>query len=167
VNLIVIDATPDPTALDWDRKCHPDAIEARSVTDMVHGILGRLGSGGTIDRLIIWAHGEGGSQYMGLGPWDRPVSHPILRMLALGPDGQLLNQAALGALTGRFSAGGIAELHGCRVAQHRAGRRLLEHLANLWQVAVRAGLWDQPSDLLNRFWGPVFEATPGQPAHQI
>jgi hypothetical protein len=55
------------------------------------------------------------------------------------------------------------ELHGCRVAQGRSRRQLLQQLAQMWNVPVMAAITSQSAGgpATFRFEGPVYTAFPG------
>jgi hypothetical protein len=125
-----------------ERRGESDLLfEANTVQDMVNRILNGLGPANRLRRLRIFGHGNEGQQ--GVGNSRRPALPQIIMVRCLGHAGgvhcgSLTNQIHLQRLSGRFAAGGWAELHGCDVGDGREGLELLRRLAALWNVPVKA-----------------------------
>jgi hypothetical protein len=71
-------------------------------------------------------------------------------------------RASLGKLKPYFAPTGRVELHGCNVAQGKAGEELIRGLAILWEVPVSAGVDKQYGGRSHQFVfeGPIRTAQP-------
>jgi hypothetical protein len=136
------------------RDPHPHADRNRTARD-ASGIV-------TIDRLRVFGHGSPGVQWVG-GGWGASGNPDFTRTRAQTirfQSGALQDRGLLAALAGRFTPGGLVELHGCGVGMSPAGQGLARALAQLWNVRVRAGTQTQNADEAAKFEGGFIEAQP-------
>jgi hypothetical protein len=104
---------------------------------MVNRILNTLGPANKLHRLRIFGHGNEGVQGVS-NSRHAPLSQTISVQCRGGVCGPLTNQNHLQRLSGRFALDGWAELCGCDVGDGVQGLELLQRLAALWNVPVKA-----------------------------
>jgi hypothetical protein len=167
---LVADTTYDGTdngVLEEFAKYAPGAIPVLSLRDAVTTV--RDSSGILkIDRLRIFGHGSPGTQWVGSGFGSgTPDTSRKLAQTIRFEGGALKDRDLLAQLVGRFTPGGLVELHGCSVGKSSNGQGLARALAQLWNVRVRAGTDLQHADPDAKFEGGYIEAQPNGTVQQF
>ncbi len=158
MNIDVIDGLSTDEAMRNNRQILRGEIGVITVSDMVDKILHRLGSD-KLRRLRVFGHGGAGMQGLG-NSRDAVRTYATERLLTV-QGSQLLHGETLRQLQGKFEAGGWVELRGCQVGSDSSGGLLLQELANLWGVPVKAGVPTQHPG--GGFEGTVVVAWPNRP----
>ncbi|MFC2078791.1 DUF4347 domain-containing protein [Candidatus Bipolaricaulota bacterium] len=124
----------------WSAALRSGEIQATSVEDMVDKILARLGEDGRIHRLILIGHGSSGNLSMGDGKGHEQGKH-----IGIGNQAEWTDE--LDRLKGRFCDNALLTLRGCKTGAKQAGADLVELLADMLGVRVRA-----PRGTINPLW---------------
>ena len=151
-----------------------------NVYEMATQILAKIGNR-RIRRLRVFGHGSpnlvqmGPFQYTGRGvsalsPVTSVNQHDLGKVIQAvrmrGGNYELLNKGSLEKLKGHFQPGGWVELQSCRaIGLSGEGKRMIEGLADLWNVAVQAS--DAKQIVGGGFEGNVWQAKPGKKAVKI
>ncbi|MEO0669738.1 MAG: DUF4347 domain-containing protein [Pseudomonadota bacterium] len=113
--------------------------------------------------LRIFSHGGEGVMAVSMGNGADPGYKPENRA-SIDVNNFSLIKADLAKLKDHFSANALVELHGCSVGGGTPGDKLLQSLADLWGVRVKAGTMVQFSGNAGnqvKFEGPTKTASPG------
>ena len=116
-----------------------------------------------IRLLRIFSHGAEGIMAVSMGDGSSPKYSPDHRA-SIDVTNFSAIKADLAKLKDKFAEGAVVELHGCSVGGGKPGDQLLQDLADLWGVQVRAGTMVQFSgnqDNQIKFEGPTKTASPG------
>jgi len=109
-----------------------DEIEINGVEDMVEKIIMRAETIGTIYLLNIEGHGNMGYQAVGLNNKES-INYQNLPT----------HEQVLKKLKPYFRSDATVILHGCKVGASFEGYSLLQRLAKIWGVSVKAGVINQ------------------------
>lgn len=129
------------------------------IGNILQALIARMRERGEVVLLRFFGHGNSG--IMGISDGEDVMSDRDLTSLTSDVIDLIAGELSrVGPLFGRYSS---VELHGCKVGYGPSGRRLLQKLANIWQVPVSGGIKNQISGGIStfRFEGPVFTAFPG------
>jgi hypothetical protein len=141
-------------------KYAPAAIPVLTVRNAVNTLLDVSGIL-KMDRLRIFGHGQPGAQWVGAGFGSGDPDFHRMNAQAIRFEGTALkDRDLLAQLVGRFTPGGLVELHGCSVGVTRLGEGLTRALAQLWNVRVRAATEAQFADEEVKYEGGYIEAQP-------
>lgn len=135
---------------------------SNAIGHVVERIIDRARAHRTITLLRFHGHGAPGEMGIAGGKWTSASQH----LSDFGPRRRRLARRTLSELRPYFASSGRVELHGCKVARGRAGRRLIRWLANTLGVPVSASLisqYDTGGPDTFTFEGPVLTAHPGGP----
>jgi len=109
---------------------------------MVDSLIQRVKDSGTIDLLRIHGHGVPGLQTVSSGLNLEKISLPYLRSI-ISSCNFVHIQKCLARLQGLFAPNAQVWLMGCEVGANFQGSFLVNNLAKLWRVPVKAGLLEQ------------------------
>ena len=118
--------------------------ENMSINDTINAVIEKVQTTRTIWMLRIVAHGYQGSIDLGQRLNIDDVRHFRLLVNYMTPDGR-----------------GV-EIHSCKVARYRRGRRLLQRMADMIRMPVKAALESQSADNRFRFEGATVMLEPRQ-----
>jgi len=109
---------------------------------MVDELVKRVKDSGTIDLLRIHGHGIPGVQTVSAGMSLQKSALPFLRSI-ISSYNFVHIQKCLARLQGLFAPNGQVWLMGCEVGATLQGTILVNNLAKLWRVPVKAGFLEQ------------------------
>lgn len=137
-----VDAT-DPDILDHEyiRRAGGTALEYHGMSNGIHQAtmdIQRIARSGNVVLLRFHGHGGPGEMLVTAGKGRYADASNTFETTFLESMVRFLSR-----LRPVFARFGSAELHGCRVARGRNGRRLLQGLARAWNVPVTASLHSQ------------------------
>lgn len=163
-NLHVIDSVDatDPAILDHEyiRRAGGTALEYHGMSNGIRQAtsdIQRVARTGNVVLLRFHGHGAPGEMLVTAGSGRYADASNTFETTFL--DGMVRFLSRLRPIFARF---GSAELHGCRVARGRNGRRLLQGLARAWNVPVTASVHSQYGNADTfRFEGRTVTVFPG------
>jgi hypothetical protein len=133
------------------------------VAQMISSIMALFNTSGELDVLRLFGHGAEGMMGISVGGRVSSGASPnMVSTIAYNNFDQISGE--LGRLTTLFAPSGRVDLFGCSVGGGEKGDKLLQRLANLWGVKVRAGILTQFSGTASSqmvFEGPIKTAIPG------